>query len=145
MGRTGDRSGRWLVVGMFGFGLSLTAGLYVYLMLHTAPFRPLAAALDERYPGSAPRVDGGKPRVDRPGEAVLRVVMRSPFDPEDEARSSSLAREVAGFVAAQPKAASFEMIEVHLYRERPERELSQRTVRLKVEEVLRSQNNGKGL
>lgn len=120
---------------MFGFGLMLATTLYVYLTLHTAPFRPLVEALDERYPGSAPRVDGGKPRVDRPGKAVLRIVMKVPFDPADEARAGLFAREVAAFAVGQKPAMTFDAVEVHLYREQPERQLSQRTIRVKVEEV----------
>lgn len=130
------RSGTWLVVGMFGFGLALAAGLYVYLVLHTAPFRELAAAIEGRYPDSAPRVDGGKPRVDRPGEAVLRIVMKAPFGLEDEARAELFAREVAEFAAEHEPPIGFEAIEVHLYRGRPEGKLSQRTVRVKVEELI---------
>lgn len=119
---------------MFGFGLVLAAGLYVYLMLHTAPFRPLIEALDERYPGSDPRVDGGKPRLDRPGETVLRIVMRSPFDPADEAKAEAFGREVAAFASGVDSGREFDVVEVHLFLDRPERELSQRTVRVKVEE-----------
>ena len=122
---------------MFGFGLALAAGLYVYLMLHTAPFRTLIEAIDERYPGSAPRVDGGKPRLDRPGETVLRIVMRSPFDPADETRANEFAREVAAFASGVDSGREFDVVEVHLFRERPERELSQRTVRVKVGEGVR--------
>lgn len=135
MTRSRVRSGTWLVVGMFGFGLALAGGLYAYLVLHTGPFQPLAAALAERYPGSAPRVDGGKRRSDRPGEGVLRIVMRVPFDPGDEARRRAFAREVAAFAARQERPVPFEVIEVHLFRERPGGEASEGMMRFAVEEV----------
>lgn len=135
MERRGPRSGTWLVVGMFGFGLLLTAGLYAYWTLHTAPFRPLRDALAAKYPGSAPRVEGGKPRLDRPGERVLRIIMKSPFDPPDAFRAESFAHEVATFAASRQPLNEFDVVEVHLFREHPEQQLSQRTVRLKVGEI----------
>lgn len=137
------RSGTWLVVAMFGFGLALATGLYVYLTLHTAPFRSLTAALDDRYPDSAPRVDGGKRRLDRPGERVLRIILKAPFDPEeDESRAESFGRGVAAFAAERRPEMAFDLIEVHLYFERPEQKLSQRTVRVRVEELAPSLKNG---
>lgn len=119
---------------MIAFGVVLAAGLAIYLRLHTARFQSLTSALDERFPGSAPRVDGGKPRLDQPGENVLRIVMKPPFDPVDEAASEEFAREVMSFALDQPGMQEFNVVEVHLFHELPERELSQRTVRLEVEQ-----------
>lgn len=126
-------SGTWLVIAMLGFGVILASGLAIYLRMHTAPFQNLTAALDERFPGSAPRVDGGKRRLDQPGERVLRIVMKAPFDPVEDKSAKEFAREVQAFVAARQELSDFDVVEVHLFQERPERELSQRTIRLEVE------------
>ena len=130
------RSGTWLAAAMIGFGVLLTAGLYTYLKFHTAPFRSLANALAAKYPDASPRVDGGKPRLDEPGAAVLRIVMKSPVDPQDEVAAKSFAHEVAAFAAANHDLSRYEEIEIHLFRGRREEELSQRTVHVRVEEVV---------
>lgn len=132
---------------MIGFGLLLTGVLYVYTMLHTAPFRSLTAALAREYPGSAPRVEGGKPRLDEPGDRTLRITLRSPFDPADESRANSFAYEIATFASRHHDLNRYEIVEIHLYRERTgvreqpvaprsaERNLSQRSLRLKVTDL----------
>ena len=114
---TRPRSGTLLVAGMIAFGLALTGVLYAYAWLHGAPFRPLAAALAARFPESAPRVDGGKPRLDRPGDAVLRIVLRVGFDPNrDGERAEAFAAEFADFLRTRPEPARFDLVELHLFR-----------------------------
>jgi hypothetical protein len=130
-------NGRWLVAGMIGFGLLLTGGLYAYWTLYTAPFQPIMQALEKKYPGSAPRVDGGKPRMDQPGESILRIVMKSPFDPSDASLADSFALEVARYVARSSDVSHFDVIEVHLFRGEPERELSQHATRVSVADLER--------
>lgn len=129
------RSGTWLVVAMIGFGLLLTAGMYTYATLHRAPFRALAVELAREYPGTAPRVEGGKLRLDQPGETTLRITMQSPFDPADEDRANSFARDVAAFVAARHDLAGYDIVEVHLFHRRSAEDFSQRSIRLSVEEL----------
>ena len=135
------RSGSWLVVGMFVFGLLLIAGLYVYWTLHVGPFRSLTSRLEQRYPGSAPRVEGGKLRMDLPGESVLRIVMHPPFDPAEESKSQDFARDVARFALAEQPTGRFDVVEVHLFDERETGELTQRMVRLSVEEIAADADN----
>ncbi len=138
------RSGTLLVGGMVAFGLLLTATLYAYWSFHTAPFRPLAESLGRRFPGSAPRVDGGKPRLDRPGDMVLRVVMKVGFDPNaDDARAEAFADEVRAFIAGRRSLAGFDVLELHLFSTTPGREPSQRTFRSRVEELGRPPENAR--
>lgn len=132
------RSGTLLVGGMVAFGVLLTATLYGYWSLHTAPFRPLTDALAERFPGSAPRVDGGKPRLDRPGDRILRVVMKVGFDPNrDDARATAFADEVRAFVAGRQVLTGFDVLELHLFSPAPGVEPSQRTFVSRVEDIER--------
>ncbi len=120
---------------MIGFGLLLTAGLYTYWTLYTAPFQHIMQSLAERYPGSAPRVDGGKPRLDRPGETTLRIVMKSEFDPETSPAADSFARDVAAFVAETSDLKGYDAVEVHLFHGEPEEHVSQHAVRVSVAEL----------
>jgi hypothetical protein len=129
------RSGTWLVAAMVGFGLLLTAGLYTYWTLYTAPFRPIMESLAAKYPGSAPRVDGGKPRLDQAGERTLRIVMKSEFDPESSPQAEAFAHGVAEFVAATNDLSRFEAVEVHLFHGEPEDHLSQRSMRWSVAQL----------
>ena len=129
------RSGTWLVAGMFGVGILLTAILFVYSWHHTAPFREMAAAIEAQYPDSSPRVEGGKPRLDRPGEMLLRVTMRAPFDPEDQDRATQFAEEVARLVATRKSLHEYGAVEVHLFYCAEPEALSQRSIRMNVEEL----------
>lgn len=120
---------------MIGFGLLLTAGMYAYWTLYTAPFKPIMESLAERYPGSAPRVDGGKRRLDLPGESTLRIVMKSEFDPETSPQAESFASDVAQFVAETTDLRRFDAVEVHLFRGLPEDHVSQRSMRWSVAQL----------
>jgi hypothetical protein len=129
------RSGMWLVAAMFGFGLVLTATLFVYSWLHTAPFRAIAASIAAEYPGSAPRVEGGKPRLDLPGEVTLRITMQAPFDPNDERRANEFARDVANHIAGRHALDSYDVVEVHLFHGEQADAVPQRSVRMNVKEL----------
>ena len=142
--RRGVRSGTWLVVGMFAFGLLLTAGLYTYWTLYTAPFKSIMESLAAEYPGSAPRVDGGKPRMDRPGESTLRIVMKSAFDPESSPEAEPFANDVAHFVARNTDLSRFDAVEVHLFHGEPEDHVSQRSMRWSVAQLTESMSDDGG-
>jgi len=130
---------------MVGFGLLLTAGLYTYWTLYTAPFKPIMESLAAKYPGSAPRVDGGKLRMDQPGESTLRIVMKSEFDPESSPQAEPFAHGVAEFVAATNDLSRFEAVEVHLFHGEPEDHVSQRSMRWSVAQLTEgvSENGGR--
>ena len=126
---------------MIGFGLLLTGALFLYTMLHAAPFRSLTAAIEAGYPGSSPRVEGGKPRLDEPGEMTLRITMRVPFDPADEARAAAFADEIATFTADHHDLQRFEVVEIHLFQEHPEQYVSQRSFHRNVADLTTRKRN----
>lgn len=128
-----NRSGTWLVAAMIAFGLLLTGGLYAYTMLHAAPYRSLTAALAKQYPGSEPRVEGGKLRLDQPGETILRIVMRSPFDPASEDEAERFAHEVKSFAADRLDLRAYDVVEIHLFQKDRSGALSQRSIRMQVQ------------
>lgn len=134
-GRSWNRSGTWLVAVMIGFGLLLTGTLYVYTMLHTAPYRSLTAAIAKQYPGSAPRVEGGKRRLNEPGERILRITMQTPFDPATE-NADGFARNVVAFVADRYDLQAYDVVELNLFQKHHDGTLSQRSIRLNVEETV---------
>ena len=81
-------SGRWMVIGMFAMGITATSLLYAYSTLHLGPFRPLQDAIVAEFPGSAPRVDGGKKRLDDDTPTILRILMKTEIDPLSESEDS---------------------------------------------------------
>src|SRR5579863_5019565 len=71
-------SGKWVVIGMFAFGLLGVAMIWQYAVLELGPFEPLAKAIKSEFPGSRPHVKGGRPRNKPP---LLRIVMEVDFTP----------------------------------------------------------------
>lgn len=127
-----SRRGVLLVLGLLGFGLLLTGTLYVYITLHRGPFRELTVALEDEFPGSAPHVEGGKRRLDQPGEWILRVIMRIPAEADTPRASQALAERIARFIASREDLERFDILEIHLYRLVPEENISRRTFRFTV-------------
>ena len=130
-----SRRGVWLVIGLLGFGLLLTGGLYVYLTLHRGPFLELTVALAEEFPDSAPHVEGGKRRLDEPGDRILRVVMKRPPSVEPGRESQIFAKRIARFIAGRDELARFDVLEIHLYTLIPGGEISEQSVRFTVAEA----------
>lgn len=113
--------GVWLVFGLVGLGVLLTGSLYVFTYMQRGPFRELNAALAHKFPEALPRVDGGKPRLDKPGDRILRVSMKAPAgivpdSPQEAARFA----EVAMFVADRPELENFDVLEIHFYTLNPQ-------------------------
>src|SRR5260370_7154001 len=73
-------SGRWVVIGMLAFGVLATGTLWIYSKLELAPFLPLRKALNDEFPQSKPRVEGGRAKNQPP---LLRVVMQVDFTPSE--------------------------------------------------------------
>ena len=131
--QTRTLSGRWVVVGVISFGLLLTGLLRVYWHQHIEPFMPLQMAIADEFPNSSPRVEGGQRRIHRKTPRVLRITMRSDFDPTaetDEANDAvdSVFKRVVGIAANHIDLALYEQVDLHLYFPSPEDALRQKSV-----------------
>ena len=131
-------SGRWVVAAMFAMGITLTGLLYAYSTLHLGPFRPLQDAIAQEFPGSAPRIDGGKKKPHKNTPTILRILVKTEVDPLSEREESvqqlifmrkrigELAREMAPL----PNLA---ILEIHIYKLLKEDEIHKRSYRLELE------------
>ena len=114
-------SGRWMVIGMFAMGITATSLLYAYSTLHLGPFRPLQDAIVAEFPGSAPRVDGGKKRLDDDTPTILRILMKTEIDPLSESEDSlqemsALRTRIAELVLAKSPLPDIGIIELRVYK-----------------------------
>ncbi len=118
-------SGKLVVLGMFAFGIVLTAALYTYWDLHTRPFRPLQEALAKAIPGCSPRVIGGRHKSHQDGSPnTLRMIVQvdyNPLDADNEARRDDLARTILSLARTHHDLAPYERVELHLEYRIPER------------------------
>ena len=122
--------GQGVVVTMITFGILATAFLWTYWTVRMTPFMPLQEALEQQFPDSAPRVEGGT--IKDSGETVLQVVLRTDFDPRDQAQESqeqvekrlTETRKLATELADLP---SYEILALHLYYPLEEQAISQQT------------------
>lgn len=122
-------SGRWVVVGMFAFGLAATAILWIYWDLHTAPFRPLQEALAKEFPGTRPHVEGGQHKMHEGTPKILRIVMRVPFDPTAEhSKTERFVDRLIPFVREHHDVTAYDRLEIHLFWPEPEQEIKERTI-----------------
>lgn len=124
-------SGRLVVLALLGFGCLATGTLWVYSKLELAPFLPLLKALDEEFPKSNPRVEGGRPKKQAPR---LRIVMQVDFTPaEIDERVDKITERVIALAKEHVNLAEFEDFELHLVHyipeKNPERILIQRKIK----------------
>ena len=124
-------SGRWVVIGLLTFGVLTTGSLWLYSKMALAPFLPLRKALDEEFPQSHARVEGGRPKGKPP---LLRIVMQVDFTPtEDDERVEQIFQRVVALARVHVSLPEFEDFELHLVHyvpeKNPERILIQREVR----------------
>ncbi len=128
-------TGPRLLVGMFLFAVLVTAGLWGYWELHTRPFRPLTNALADHYPGSAPRVEGGKHGLHRATPRVLRVVLRVSFDPlQEEQKFQQQVQEVLQLAGQYQDLSGYQECHIHLFRQLPEQAAVLRTAKIPAEQ-----------
>jgi len=121
-------AGPWVIAGMFLFAITVTAGLWSYWNFHTQPYRPLTDALGRQFPGSNPRVEGGKHGLHRDTPRVLRIVMRVPFDPEqDDETFAAHTLAIRDVAAEHVQFADYDQCEIHLFQQLPETEASLRS------------------
>lgn len=104
------------MLGLIGLGVLLTASLYLFMHMQREPFRELNAALAHKFPEAMPRVDGGKPRMDQPGDRILRITMQCPAGvAPDSPQEAAHFENVAMFVAGRPELETFDVLEIHFY------------------------------
>lgn len=123
---------------MFLFGSVATGLLYAYWTLHLMPFMPLQAAIVQEFPGSAPRVDGGKKRMSQNTPTILRIVMKSQIDPLSEKPESVeeitfIRSRIAKLAVEKVQLPDLAIIELHIYKLLQEKEIRERSWRLELE------------
>ena len=128
-------SGRWLVIGMFAMGITATGLLYLYSTLHLGPFKPLQEAIVKEFPGSSPRVDGGKKRMQLDTPTILRILMKSEIDPlsknEEHVRTMmAMRKRIAELVGENVTLPDLAIIELHVYKLVQEDQILKRSYRL---------------
>lgn len=127
--RTRELSGRWVVIGMFIFGVLATSALWAYWYLHTAPFRPLQMAIAESIPGSNPRVEGGQRKIHKQTPRILRITIRVEFDPEaEEERAKELGAKLEALARQYQDLASYDVLEMYLFHRIPEQKIRERLI-----------------
>ncbi|MCA9111203.1 MAG: hypothetical protein KDA52_14725 [Planctomycetaceae bacterium] len=118
-------SGRTVVFGMFGFAIVMTAILWLYWDAYTAPFRPLQYAINDAFPGSGPRVVGGKQKKHKHEyPEILRIVIRVDFDPNEasEKQVEPYTSKLLELAKEHVDLTEYEQVEIHLMHRVPESE-----------------------
>lgn len=128
-------SGRWMVIGMFAMGITLTSLLYVYSTLHLGPFRPLQDAIVREFKGSAPRVDGGKNKLHKNTPTVLRILVKTEIDPFSEREESiqsllAMRKRIMELALEKAPLPDLSILEIHVYKLLKEDEIHKRSYRL---------------
>ena len=119
-------SGSAVVVGMFVFGIIATSVIWFYWNKHIEPYMPLQLALAGEFDNSSPRVEGGQRKIHKTTPRLLRVTMRSPYDPTDadfDDRIESDLRKIADIAGQHLDLSTFDLLEVHFYKPNPEKPL----------------------
>ena len=138
----GTISGRSVVISMFVLAFVLIGALYTYWNLHLMPFMPLQEAIAAEFEESSPRVDGGRRKMHKGTPNILRVVMRVPFDPnaDDNKTKTLIEKRVDGTLelARQnvDEFSDYNVLEVHMYQEEKEGELSQNSFERELKPVV---------
>lgn len=134
---TGHRilTGPRVVAAMFLMGICGTAFLYGYWTLHMMPFMPLQEAIVAEFPGSSPRVDGGRKKMQTDTPTLLHIVMKSQVDPtgtdaESAEAMAALRKRIAELVAAKVDFPAMNYIELHVYQLVQEKEIREKSWRL---------------
>ena len=124
------------MLGLIGLGVLLTASLYLFMHWQREPFRELNAALAHKFPEAMPRVDGGKPRMDQPGDRILRITMKAPAGVDPGSPQEAVHFEkVAVLVAGRSELANFDVLEIHFYTLNPNGPPSLRSRQFRVAEA----------
>lgn len=135
---TAERSfltGRKVVASMFVMGICATAFLYGYWTLHLMPFMPLQEAIVAEFPGSAPRVNGGKKKLHKETPTILQIGMKLKFDPtgtdaETVAAVRTLQSRIHELVKQKVDFPELDIVELYIYQLQQEHEIRKRSFRL---------------
>ncbi len=116
-------------------GITATGLLYAYSTLHLGPFKPLQEAIVREFPGSSPRVDGGKKRMQLDTPTILRILMKSKIDPLSESEESIVAmkamrQRIAELALEKVSLPDLAIIELHVYKLVQEDQILKRSFRL---------------
>ncbi|ODA31042.1 hypothetical protein A6X21_22895 [Planctopirus hydrillae] len=126
--------GRYVVVAMIVFGLSVAVAVALFWNYQTKPFRILTLALGREFPASLPKVEGGLPKK---GPAILRIAIRVPFHPEeDNAAFETFRDKVLATCVKHQNLKPFQDIELHVFYFPPKHVVVRRSVTMPVSEVL---------
>ena len=128
------RGGRYLVLAMFAMGFTATGLLFLYWNLHLMPFMPLQEAIVAEFEDSAPRVEGGYRKMHRDSIALLRIVMRVPFDPtissdEVDGILETHMLRLRELSSQHVSLDEYQMLEVHFYHPVKEKDIRERAMR----------------
>jgi hypothetical protein len=121
--------GRNVVLGMLAFGVLMVLALWLYWEMYTRPFRPLQAAINAEFPGSSPRVVGGRPKSHQDDSpTLLRIIIRVDFDPQtaDEAVLQEHVDRLRALAGQHLDLSPYEVLEIHLIQRVPEEQTRQR-------------------
>lgn len=119
-------SGTAVVVGMFVFGIMATSLIWWYWNKHIEPYMPLQLALAQQFDNSSPRVEGGQRKIHKTTPKVLRITMRSPYDPTNEESNPQVEtdlRQIVDVANEHLDMSTFSLLEVHFYKPNPEKRL----------------------
>lgn len=122
--------GRSVVLGMLGFGVLMVAAMWLYWEAYTRPFRPLQNAINAEYPGSSPRVIGGRHKSHKEGSPnLLRIVIYVDFDPETAEQSTldEYVERLHTLAAEHLDLSGYDQLEIHLAQRLPEEKTRQRS------------------
>ena len=121
--------GRWVIAGMFAFGLLATGVLFAYWHFHTAPFQELQAALANEFPGCRPRVEGGQRKQHKDTPTVLRMILKVEFRPDqDTEKSEKMADRILELAAEHHDLTRYDLAEIHLYWPEREKEIHEHLI-----------------
>jgi hypothetical protein len=120
-------TGRWVVLGMLGFGLVMVGALWLYWEMYTRPFRPLQAAIAAKYPGSSPRAIGGRHKSHKDETPpTLRIVVRVPEDEfnleQDAEQREQHALDLFRIAEEHVDLAAYSVVDIRLMQRVPEQE-----------------------
>ena len=108
----GTISGKWVVLGLFLFGLLAVGAIWTYAVVELKPFEPLARAIKAEFPTSRPHVKGGTPRNKAP---LLRIVLEVDFTPTaEDARVTRIEERVIALAKQHIALRDYQEFELHL-------------------------------
>ena len=135
--QTTEISGKWIVIGMFTFAVTIVSVLWFYTVSHRAPFRPLERALNEKFADSVPKVEGGQRKIHENSSKILRIIMKVTFDPSVEREQAErFAERVIAFARKHHDISRYEILEIHFFKLEPEKKILQWETERRVADLL---------